>query len=105
MNVTNFFSLLVFLHSGFCLQGCTAIEPTVWESFSIDGVREDTGYDAGVIDYLFQKHYHDIFQTPSPRTPDLPYHATYEQLDFYLSFTYIHLYPRKWYTGHFGWIC
>lgn len=77
----------------FCLGGANSLQ-SVWENMSIDGVVEDTGYSSDVLEYIYQKYYHDMVDEPHRRSPHLPYEATWEQVHFYSLFVYVHLYPR-----------
>ena len=41
----------------------------IWENLAIDGVKEDTGYEADVIQTVFSKYFTRIFPEVSTRFP------------------------------------
>lgn len=68
---------------------CSFIHVTavVWENLAIDGVKQDTGYEAGVLEAVFTKYFTDIFPVVSTKFPSFS-PATWEQIHFYLLLVY-----------------
>lgn len=71
----------------------THVNGVLWSNLAIDGVKQDTGYEPDVLDDIYLRYHTRMFPASTGRYPSWS-DCTWDQIHYYLLWTYIHLYPK-----------